>query len=507
MQAPALICILEGRAGKCLLSNADFSKMFFDRPMLGRTPREVAPELEGQGFFEMLESVYDSGEPVYRNEFPGYADWNDNGNPFEKYFNFVYTPYRVADKISGVMIFGIDVTTQVLANQKLQQSEKQFKELANFMPQIVWTASADGRVDYFNRNWYRFIQKNSSNEFINWTEIVHPDDLDLCISTWNHCVETGTPYEIENRFIDTTLPEGFRWFLVRGLPLKDEAGIITKWLGTCTDVHDTKKENKRLEEEVSKRTAELEKLANDLRQSNEDLEQFAAIASHDLKAPLRKITTYISAVSYRHAENVNKDVHSYLKKIENTAYEMTMLVENLLQFSKVSSNKISFQKVDLKQIIREAMNALEVVITESKGEIILPASMPEIEGEATQLNRLFVNLISNSLKFKKPGSAPVLNIQSGIASQEIVQFNELNPTRKYIEISVQDNGIGFDTKNATEIFELFRRLNPVKEYEGSGMGLAISKRIVENHQGKIYATSKRGEGAIFTILLPVKINL
>ena len=499
MQAPALICILDGRAGKCILSNPGFTKLFGGRELLGRTPREVAPELEGQGYFEMLEAVYDTGHPVYRNEYPGMADWEDNGNPYLKYFNLVYTPYRTNGQISGVMIFGIDISEQVKARELVQVSETQFRQLADFIPQIVWTAGPDGTINYLNKKWYDFIDPDLHS--IDRIDLVHPDDLAGYRKAWKHSLDTGEPYEIEFRLIDKQIEKGYRWFLIRALPIKDDKGNVTKWLGTCTDIHDTKSENRRLEEEVTKRTAELLKVNNDLAISNKDLEHFAAIASHDLKAPLRKITTYVTAISSKQ-KDVNKDLQPYLGKIERTATDMSTLVDNLLDYSKVSAGSISMTKVDLNKIVQHSISELEVHLNESKGTITVEKNFPIIQGEPMQLKRLFTNLLSNSIKFSRKDVPPAIAITCGKAEEQLINKYGLNPTRSYVSIQISDNGIGFEKEYSEKIFELFTRLNPGKVYEGTGLGLSICKRIADNHEGKIIASPRNTQGAVFTMLLP-----
>ncbi len=499
MQAPALICILDGRAGKCILSNPGFTKLFGGRELLGRTPREVAPELEGQGYFEMLESVYDTGHPVTANEYPGLADWDDNGDTYLKYFNLVYTPYRTNGEITGVMIFGIDVTEQVIARDMVQVSEMEFKELANFIPQIVWTTSPDGTMTFLNKKWYEFTGPELNAVLPR--DMVHPDDIATYKKAWEHSLASGNPYEIEFRFKDNRLEEKYRWFLVRALAIRDEKGKITKWLGTCTDIHDTKSENRRLEEEVGTRTAELQKVANDLTISNNDLDHFASIASHDLKAPRRKLTTYVSAINSKH-DDVSKELQTYLGKIERTATDMNALVNNLLEYSKVSAGTQRTSSVDLNEIVQQSIAELELHVKESKGTITVSNSLPVIKGEPLQLKRLFTNLLSNSIKFRNPDVVPVITISSKKADPGLVLQSGLNPDRYYYSIRIADNGIGFAKEHSEKIFELFTRLNPTKLYEGTGLGLSICKRITDNLKGKIVAQPGETGGAVFTILLP-----
>jgi PAS domain S-box-containing protein len=503
MQAPAMICIMEGRAGKCILSNPLFTKLFGGRDLLGKTPREVAPELEGQGYFEMLENVYDTGIPVYRNEYPGIADWNDDGNLFQKYFNFVYAPYEVDGAKAGVMIFGFEVSQQVEASRKIMESERKFQELANSIPQIVWTAKPDGFIDYYNKQWYNFTGFDESFGDESWIPILHPDDLEYCLETWYNSVRSGQPYEIEYRFRDR-INGGYRWFLGRALPLKNEKAEVIKWLGTCTDIEEAKNVSSRLEASALKRTKELERVNNLLQQSNHDLEQFAYVASHDLKEPLRKIRLFSEKLQHDHGDGFSDEAKDLITRIDSSVARMNQLIDGLLKYSAFQTTEEQKLPVNLNTLITEVIADLDLLIAESDAQIRVEP-LPDVFGYKTLLLQLFYNLLLNALKFTRPGHTPVIHLSSSLVSAaDYNTYTELVPHISYTSVALQDNGIGFSKEEAVRIFDPFVRLHSKNKYEGTGLGLSFCKKIVERHRGHIIAEGNVEEGACFRVFLPVK---
>ena len=503
MQAPAMICIMEGRAGKCILSNPWFTKLFGGRDLLGKTPREVAPELEGQGYFEMLEQVYDTGIPVYGNEYPGIADWNDDGNYFQKYFNFIYAPYEVEGVKAGVMIFGFEVTQQVEASKKIMESERKFEELANSIPQIVWTAKPDGVTDYFNKQWYDFTGFEESFGDQSWIPVLHPDDLQYCLETWYQSVLTGEPYEIEYRFRDR-IKGGYRWFLGRALPLKNEKGEVIKWLGTCTDIEEAKNVSSRLEASATRRTKELERLNKLLEQSNHDLEQFAFVASHDLKEPLRKIKVFSEKLARNHTAELSDDARDLVSKIDNSVGRMSQLIDGLLKYAGVQNTGEEKSRVNLNDLMKELTADLDLLISETGARVDIE-SLPEVFGYKTLLLQLFYNLILNALKFNRPGQAVVIRVfAADVRPEDYKMHTQLVPHIHYGCINIQDNGIGFSAAEAEKIFDPFVRLHSRSKYEGTGLGLSLCKKIAERHRGLIAAEGSEGKGACFRVFLPVK---
>ncbi len=246
---------------------------------------------------------------------------------------------------------------------------------------------------------------------------------------------------------------------------------------------------------------ELMKTNDELVKSNQRLEQFAYVASHDLQEPLRKIQTFAELV---HKKFDNRDEsEKYFNKIVTSAQRMSSLIKDVLAYSRLSDTDILFREIDLNQIVENVKIDFELLISQKKA-VIECDHLPTIKGIPLQMNQLFFNLISNSLKFSK--NEPRIRITSKIITEVEVASEKnaaLNPDLKYVRLTFKDNGIGFDQQYADQIFTIFQRLNDRQSYSGTGIGLALCKKIVENHGGTISARSEPGQGAEFTIYLPV----
>jgi len=265
--------------------------------------------------------------------------------------------------------------------------------------------------------------------------------------------------------------------------------------------------NKNLELEVHERKASEEKVIElnrelleniaRLETANKDLDLFAFMASHDLQAPLRKIRMFSDRLLSDHRQNMNKDGQMYLSRIQEVSKRMQDLINDILRFSKISGEKESFQEVDLNEVVKEVISELDGPIREKKAEIVLDP-LPVLPVNAVLMVPLFSNLINNSLKYSKKQELPKIHIR-----HEAVPAGGKDADPRYCRILIEDNGIGFDQKYAEQIFDMFRRLHPSAEYEGTGIGLALCKKIVEKHKGFISARGKPGEGAVFIVSLPL----
>ncbi|MBA3283428.1 MAG: PAS domain-containing protein, partial [Nitrosopumilus sp.] len=258
-----------------------------------------------------------------------------------------------------------------------------------------------------------------------------------------------------------------------------------------------------LEAKVKERTAEL-KLSNDeLKQTNMHLEQFAYIASHDLQEPLRKIITFSLFLQDRHKEDLSTEAKSYLNKIEGASSRMRSLIQDLLNYSRLLQHEKLFIKTDLSETVKNILNDFELLISKKKAEIKI-AQLPTIDAIPIQMNQLFYNLIGNALKFSNNDVPPVITITSRtLSEEEIEKYTTLNPFMAYVEIIIKDNGIGFEQKYADKIFIIFQRLHNKETYIGTGIGLAIAKKNIENHHGEIFVEAKKNKGAAFHIILPL----
>ncbi len=246
-------------------------------------------------------------------------------------------------------------------------------------------------------------------------------------------------------------------------------------------------ERKRVDETLAQKAAELAR-------SNGELEQFAFVASHDLQEPLRKIQAFGDRLKVKCEGVQTPEIRDYLDRMQNAAARMRTLINDLLAFSRAIRSKEPFVTLELNQLAREVLGDLEVRIEKSGAKIEIE-SLPSIEADATQMRQLFLNLLSNSLKFQPPGAVPVIRVSGRTLTS--VSGEAL------CELSFQDNGIGFDEKYLDKIFAVFQRLHGRTEYEGTGVGLAVCRRIVDRHHGSIIAHSRPGEGATFLVTLPM----
>lgn len=284
-------------------------------------------------------------------------------------------------------------------------------------------------------------------------------------------------------------------------PYRNASGEILGVLAISNDVTDQVLARLKIEEIVSERTKELAEANSNLKASNSQLEQFAYIASHDLQEPARKITTFAEML----LNNFNdKEVAKrYIDKIASASTRMLTLIRDVLTFSQMHKDKRLFEKIDLNNILAATKSDFELLI-EQKKAIIKSDALPVVEGITVQLQQLFANLISNSLKFIPNDRTPLIELTNGkITPEDLTYFDQPIERNDYFKLIFKDNGIGFKQEHAEQIFEIFQRLHGKVDFEGTGIGLAICRRIAENHGGRIYAKSRPGEGAEFVVLLPV----
>lgn len=245
----------------------------------------------------------------------------------------------------------------------------------------------------------------------------------------------------------------------------------------------------------------LENKVRELDRSNKELEEFAYIASHDLQEPLRKITSFSERLKEKLPSNLEPDVQLYLNRMLAATDNMRTLIDNLLEFSRTSRISEPFVSTDLNNIISEVRADLELKIEETSTKIESD-KLPVVDAIPMQMRQLFTNLFTNAIKFKGEGATPQIEIRAFVLSDEEKDSNHIRQNTIYYKIIVKDHGIGFDQEFSMKIFQIFQRLHGKAEYPGSGIGLAICKKIVENHSGRIFAQSEPGKGAEFIIILP-----
>jgi PAS domain S-box-containing protein len=289
-----------------------------------------------------------------------------------------------------------------------------------------------------------------------------------------------------------------RWSVSSKVIWCDEKGEILGTIGVTRDIHELKMAQLALrasEERLRESTAQLER-------SNRELQDFAYVASHDLQEPLRKIVVFGERLKEKAGERLDAETSDYLQRMQKAASRMQNLINDLLTFSRVTTKAQPFSAVDLAETARGVIDDLEGRIEMTKGRVEA-GELPTIDAEPLQMRQLLQNLIGNALKFRRTDVPPVVKVEAKKISGVLPQAAPGAPAQDLCEMTVSDNGIGFDEKYLDRIFNVFQRLHTRNEYEGTGMGLAIARKIVVYHGGTITAKSKPGEGATFVVTLPM----
>ena len=393
-----------------------------------------------------------------------------------------------------------DITEEKNYQQQLLEREQKFRLLADSMPQHIWTADTHGNINYYNQSVYDY--SGLSYEQIlkdGWIQIVHPADREENIRTWMNSIRTGNDFLFEHRF--RRYDGQYRWQLSRAIAQKDLDGKIQMWVGSSTDIEEQKNFSSELEKKVEERTIQLEQKNRELEIMNTELKSFAYISSHDLQEPLRKIQTFATRIKEKEQQHLSEAGKDYFRRMEAAAKRMQTLIEDLLAYSRTNNSERNFQKTDLNKIVEQVKTELNEDIIQ-KHATIETAPLCEAKIIPFQFQQLILNLISNSIKFSKPGQPPHIIIKSKIIDGSNLNVAPLSPHKTYYHLSFSDNGIGFDPQYKDRIFEVFQRLHGKDEFKGTGIGLAIVKKIVENHNGIITANSELNKGATFDIYFP-----
>ena len=282
------------------------------------------------------------------------------------------------------------------------------------------------------------------------------------------------------------------WIQTTKVPLRDTDGSIIGLVGISADITDRK---------IAE--AQLLRFAAQLENSNAELQNFASVASHDLQEPLRKIQAFSDRLRVKCGKMLNAQGLDYLDRMQNAAQRMQVLIQDLLKLSRITSRALPFEQCNLREIVRSVLSDLEITIEQKRAKVEV-GELPIIEADPVQMRQLFQNLISNALKFQKPGERAEVAIEGLIYEVRERTAGEVAiPGQRICKIVVRDNGIGFDPKFADQIFVVFQRLHSRSEYEGTGIGLAVCRKITDRHGGSIVAKSAEGQGAAFIVTLPV----
>jgi signal transduction histidine kinase len=394
------------------------------------------------------------------------------------------------------------INKQLLQNENLYKQAQELTRIGNW----IWSLK-DGKIHkiQWSDELYMIYGLEPQSEEITLDRFVsfsHPDDKQKRIDQIQLSLESLDPPPYTMRIIradgKVAVLSGKNEVLV------GENGKPYKIFGTCQDItaeYDLGQALELKNKELIEANRSLENKNKELERSNKELTSFSYIASHDLQEPLRKIKTYSNLILETESGNLSEKAKQHFGTIVKSASRMQQLIQDLLAYSQTLTSSIEMKDVDLNATIREVMSHYDDQLR-AQQLIFKVGDLPTIKGIPFQFTQLFQNIISNSVKYRRETVIPEITITSELIDRGSVPSSDSNKGKKYYRINISDNGIGFDPQYGEKIFEIFQRLHSRDEYSGTGVGLAICKKIVQNHDGYIYATGTPGAGAVFSVLLP-----
>jgi len=386
-----------------------------------------------------------------------------------------------------------DIAMRRRAEAALAEQAQLLRDIVDTIPDLIFLKDVDGRLVLDNRAHRRYLGVQPGETLLGKSaEDFYPREIaERHGEDDRYVLTTGAPIRNREEPARPAAPN-IHWLATTRMPLRDSTGRITGLVGVSTDITQRKADEEK-----------LQRFAAQLERSNAELANFASVASHDLQEPLRKIQAFGDRLAAKCGDQLGEQGRGYLERMQNAAQRMQTLIQDLLQLSRVTSRAQPFQLCDLAKIVGDVVGDLEVRIEQTGGKVEV-GSLPKIDADPLQMRQLFQNLIANALKFHKPDEPPLVEVSSEIVVAADHSMPGAHPGDRLAQITVRDHGIGFEAKFAEQIFIVFQRLHTKQEYEGTGIGLAVCRKITDRHGGSIMAQSEEGQGATFLITLPVK---
>lgn len=419
--------------------------------------------------------------------------------------------------------YTIDITQQKLAEAKLREKEVQYRNLADSGNALIWTSGTDKLCNYFNEVWLSFTGRTLEQEMGNgWAEGVHPEDFDRCVKTYVEAFDMRRKFEMEYRLRHSS--GEYKWLLDIGTPNYNLDGEFIGYIGHCFDITVRKLEEEEILQNKEKLLEALE-LANQSRQtllsvledqriaeleiqklntelesrvlertalleaSNKELEAFAYSVSHDLRTPLRAVNSFAEILVEDYANELDDEAKRICSVIRNNSLKMGKLIDGLLNFSRLGRTELKKSQVNMHKLIETVYEELPDPQWKQKIKFTIDNKIHPVFVDEVLIKQVWVNLIENAVKFTSLSAEPVIEISSKKETNQIIYC-------------IKDNGAGFNMQYINKLFGVFQRLHNDKEFEGTGVGLALVQRIIQRHGGRIWASGEPEKGATFYFSLP-----
>ncbi|MDH5718048.1 MAG: ATP-binding protein [Spirochaetia bacterium] len=446
----------------------------------------IAPEtFEGKLLYKIIpEEILEPISPSYREVFRG-IEFTDEIKYLNDYYAIKCSPvYDNENKIIAGIISGQNITNIKGALFEIEESEEKYRRLIEALPDIIYRFSFEKGGLYYSKNVEKILgwplKKFNKKPFL-WYDSIHPQHKSIVDNAMKN-FKQGHKFDIEYKV--KTASGKYIWLRDRSVEsLLSNEGIIVE--GIATDITEAKK----TEEKLIRHTKEL-------KNSYHELEQFSYLISHDLQEPVRMVANFLGMIERNLKDSMPDKLKKYLYYSIDGSVRIQEMIQAILSFSRASINAMNFTAVNSDEIIKKVLNDMRFLIKESKAEVRVK-KLPVIMADEMQISRVFINLISNSIKFM-----PTKTEKSNDLRNPAIEISA-EPEDNFYKFAVKDNGIGFEQELEPKIYEIFRKTNTTTEYPGTGMGLTICKKIIERHNGKIWAISKPGKGTTFYFTLPV----
>ena len=459
--SPNLISILKGKSHVIQIANeAIIAAWGKGKEVTGKPLLEVIPEIIEQGLGNRLDEVYKTGVPFHAYEMPVHL--LRQGNTELSYYSFIYQAYKDMDgNIEGVAIIATDVTAHAILSKKFKESEANFRQLAELMPDKVSNADAQGNITYYNQHWlnYTGLSFEALKDW-GWDKMIYPDDLPELTKRWQHSIATGDDFEMELRILNANGEA--KWHLSRSIAIKDNNENITKWIATTTDIDEQKKKEKQKDE-------------------------FIGIASHEMKTPLTTAKAYIQFLQ-QNMEQTNDKNLIFAQKANASINRLNNLIGELLDVSKIKHGKLALNiaPFNFNEMMAMAIESAQIVSTShniiKSGEIDEP-----VTGDKERLQQVMINLLGNAAKYSPKADTIYITVEK---------------ENEEIKVSVKDSGVGIRKENLKKVFDRYYRESNA-QFPGLGIGLSISYDIIIRHKGKIWVESEPGKGSTFYFTIPI----